>query len=439
MIYILLFFWKRESRRLKLENQFEIDRLETERLRDLDRTKARFFANISHEFRTPLTVISGMAEQMENNPKEWFEEGVIMIKRNSDRLLDLVNKMLDLSKLETGKIPVHHKESDILTHLKYLVESIHSLAQSKEIKVHFLAEEDHIMMAFDPDKVQQLMTNLLSNAIKFTNKGGDIYLTARSILTLENGIYSTESMLPIKVKDTGVGINEDQIPYIFDRFYQVDDSNTRSKDGTGIGLSLVLELVKLMEGSISVKSKLGKGTEFTILLPIKHVSTEGNMTKASSAVNPPISNIPASITSSKLLVSSKIENGENSNNSKPRILLVDDNHDVAAYIASCLQQDYTIYVGNDGQEGIDIALESIPDLIITDVMMPLKDGYELCETLKADELTSHIPIIILTAKVDLESRLEGLGKGADAYLDKPFHKKELIIRIQNLLELRQNL
>jgi DNA-binding response OmpR family regulator len=194
-----------------------------------------------------------------------------------------------------------------------------------------------------------------------------------------------------------------------------------------------------MEGSISVKSKLGKGTEFTILLPIKHVSTEENMTKASSAVNPPISNIPASITSSKLLVSSKIETGENSNNSKPRILLVEDNPDVVAYIASCLQQDYTIYFGNDGQEGIDIALESIPDLIITDVMMPLKDGYELCKTLKADELTSHIPIIILTAKVDLESRLEGLEKGADAYLDKPFHKKELIIRIQNLLELRQNL
>lgn len=432
----LTFLWKRESRRLQLQNQLEAEYNEAKRLRSIDKAKARFFANISHEFRTPLTVISGITEQMESNPKEWFREGITMIKRNTDRLLDLVNKMLDLSKLESGKMELHRKQSNIIAYLKYLAESIHSLAESKKIKVHFLSEEDNIMMDFDPDKIQQVMVNLLSNAIKFTLPDGDIYVSVRCISKAENGSGNEDHQLQIKVKDTGVGIPEDQIPYIFDRFYQVDDTATRSEEGTGIGLALVMELIKLMEGSISVKSKLGKETEFTIILPIRTISHEITPVPEIEASS---SNFTSAVTTPAITTREHTDKRVSLKSTKPRVLLVEDNPDVVAYIAACLQNDYTIYVGKDGQEGIDIAVENIPDLIITDVMMPLKDGYELCQTIKSDERTSHIPIIMLTAKADMESRLEGLEMGADAYLNKPFHKKELIVRIKKLLELRKSL
>ena len=212
---------------------------------------------------------------------------------------------------------------------------------------------------------------------------------------------------------------------------------TRAGEGSGIGLALVKELVKLMKGDISVKSKAGKETEFTILLPISNVASEGQgpapvlkyESAGLAAVNNP--SLPTNL--------EKEETEAIPGATKPRVLLVEDNPDVVAYTAFCLQGQYEIQVGKNGQEGIDIAIENIPDLIITDVMMPIKDGFEVCNTLKKDERTSHIPIIMLTAKADIESKIEGLEKGADAYLAKPFHKQELLIRIKKLLELRANL
>jgi len=428
----IAFFWMRERRRFLLQNQLEKEHIESERLRELDETKTRLFANISHEFRTPLTIISGMAQQMEESPKQWLDEGIVMIKRNSSRLLVLVNHMLDLSKLESGKMALNLAQGDIINYLKYIVESIHSYAESKEIKVHFLCEEDHVMMDFDQEKFHQVVINLLSNAVKFTPEGGDIYVTVELTSENINDRIAKGKALQIKVKDTGVGIPQEQLPFIFDRFYQVDDTETRHDEGTGIGLSLVKELVKLMRGDISVKSNVGCDTVFTVLLPIvkeASITTAGFIAQKADLTET-ISEASNDASDSK---------PKSSKGVKPRILLVEDNADVVAYVASCLRDEYQIQVGRDGHEGIQIAFDNIPDLIITDVMMPIKDGFEVTNTLKSDERTSHIPIIMLTAKADMESKLEGLSMGADAYLAKPFHKKELLVRIENLLQLRKKL
>ncbi len=243
------------------------------------------------------------------------------------------------------------------------------------------------------------------------------------------------SNLIIKVKDTGYGIPESQIQHIFDRFYQLDNSHTRKTEGTGIGLALTKELVKLMDGEITVKSPptgANKGSEFTVVLPLQRspASTE-NITY------PDIIDIGLKKINTVTANSRDIDE-EKQSKEKPLILLVEDNADVVAYTASCLP-DYRLAVGQDGREGFEIASEIIPDLIITDVMMPFVDGFELCSQLRSDEHTSHIPIIMLTAKADMESKIEGLEKGADVYLEKPFNREELLIRVKKLLELRKNL
>ncbi len=239
----------------------------------------------------------------------------------------------------------------------------------------------------------------------------------------------------LKVTDTGFGIPENQIQHIFDRFYQLDNSHTRKAEGTGIGLALTKELVKLMNGTIAVKSPAvgaTKGTEFTITLPLQKVSVEEITAIVPEFVKEPAVT-PVIVRKQPLTISN-----EHTAPSTPLILLVEDNVDVVAYTASCLPQ-YKLAVGKDGKEGLEIATDIIPDLIITDVMMPFIDGFEMCRRLRQDERTSHIPIIMLTAKADIQSRLEGLEHGADVYLEKPFHREELLLRIKKLLELRKNL
>jgi DNA-binding response OmpR family regulator len=291
---------------------------------------------------------------------------------------------------------------------------------------------DVLYVAYDPEKLRQIIVNLLSNALKFTPEKGNIYIT------ISNNVLAgdeTNIQLFIKVKDTGIGIPEDQLYTIFERFYQLDNTHTRSAEGTGIGLSLTKELVKLMQGEITVKSPPSgatKGSEFIVMLPmLKVIAGEEHVTYTLSPEN--IYTETEEAVTTKTLFSE-----ENQTTQKPLLLLVEDNSDVVAYIASCLS-DYRIAVGKDGREGIEIAKEVIPDLIITDVMMPFVDGFELVRRLRTDEHTSHIPIIMLTAKADIESKMEGLLQGVDAYLEKPFHKEELQMRVKKLLEQRKNL
>ncbi len=437
LIYILLLalgiraYFKFTVNRAKLKSQLNFEQLEAKRVKELDTVKTQLYTNITHEFRTPLTVILGMAQQVINKPEEHFNNGMDMIVRNGQSLLNLVNEMLDLSKLETGKMQLQLVNGDVINFLRYIVESFHSLAESQKKQLHFLAGMDALYISYDPEKVRQIVANLLSNALKFTPEKGNIYISVTENILQDN--EHTTSLI-IKVKDTGIGIPENQLLHIFDRFYQLDNSHTRKTEGTGIGLALTKELVKLMEGEITVKSPptgATKGTEFTVLLPLKKVPASDNIIAAG------IKNIlPQKINISGV---NNFEIAEEKQfKERPLILLVEDNADVVAYTASCLP-DYRLAVGQDGREGLEIASEIIPDLIITDVMMPFVDGFELCRQLRHDEHTSHIPIIMLTAKADIESKMEGLETGADAYLEKPFNREELLIRIKKLLELRQNL
>lgn len=399
---------------------------EARRLRELDAFKTNFYTNITHEFRTPLTIISGMADQIGEQPENWLLEGLRLIKRNSNRLLDLVNQMLDLSKLESGRMPLHLQQADIIIYLKYLLESFHSLAQSKQIQLQFQSDMPVWVMDFDAEKVRQVLSNLMSNALKFTPEGGQVQLSVAV------GRNQEAEMLFIKVSDTGPGIAPEKLPYIFDRFYQADDSPTRQAEGSGIGLALAKELVKRMGGEISVQSPVpgsgGRGAAFSVALPVSR--------KAEFAPVPLAEALPVEQKAPNV---SDAYAATGDSTARPYILVVEDNADVVRYLAACLAADYRMTAARNGREGIDMAIETVPDLVITDVMMPDTDGFELCRTLKNDARSSHIPIIMLTARAGIENKIEGLKHGADDYLIKPFHKTELLTRIEQLLDLRRKL
>ena len=425
-------YFKFKVNKAKLQTQLNFEQKEARRVKELDAVKTQLYANITHEFRTPLTVILGMANQVKDDPEKYLDTGVDMIVRNGENLLNLVNEMLDLSKLEDGKMTLNLVNGDIINFLRYIVESFQSLANSQQKQFHYLADADELMVAYDAEKIRQIISNLLSNALKFTPALGNVYVNISQETLAKKDITN----LILKIKDTGMGIPENQLKHIFDRFYQLDNSHTRKAEGTGIGLALTKELVKLMTGDIVVKSPpvgATKGTEFIITIPL---------TKVNGATHEELITVPNNEGAASIHAIEKeqqhVMHNTNVDNTIPLILLVEDNVDVVAYTASCLP-DYKLSVGKDGKEGFDIAVDAIPDLIITDVMMPFVDGFEMCKKLRQDERTSHIPIIMLTAKADMQSKLEGLENGADVYLEKPFHKEELLLRIKKLLELRKNL
>lgn len=412
-----LAFRRRETENQKQAAFFELEKnkllqdqkhAENERMKQLDQLKTKLYTNITHEFRTPLTVIMGMNDNISGYPKE--KE---YIQRNASQLLRLVNQMLDLSKIESERMPINYINIDVVNYLEYLNESFHSLADSKRIDLIFYSERKEIWMDVDEQKLEVICYNLLSNAIKFSKEGSKVAFQVKELKTLQG------TMLQIVVMDDGDGIDDTDLGSIFDRFYRSEKSVNSS--GTGIGLSLVKEVVELLEGEINVKSEIGLGTKFTILLPIRNLAekTKGSgITKSNFDIAPTF----VGDVVDNLLLEAK----------RAHILLVEDNSDVAEYIQSFLATKYQITVCTDGINGVDKSIELIPDLIISDVAMPGRDGYELTRLLKNDERTCHIPIILLTAKTTQEEKILGLESGADAFLSKPFHKKELLIRIQNL-------
>lgn len=413
---------------------------ENRRLKELDTFKTRLYTNITHEFRTPLTIILGMAQRINEDPKKWYTEGMRMIIRNGRQLLGLVNQMLDASKLDKGKLTLKFQCGEIMGFMHYLTQSFESFAAGKNIQLHFLKEIDRLEMDYDPVQLTKVVSNLLSNAIKFTPEGGQIYLIVRRKAE-ENGIAS--ELLEIRVKDTGVGITPEALPYIFDRFYQPDSSTNRGGEGTGLGLALTKELVKLMGGTIAVQSKLGEGTDFCVVLPVSRTAPKAESLRSlierpePDAINSiGMVNFPPG---EEYLDTQKMETDVLNGKDLPVALLIEDNRDVLTYIASCLEGRYQLEFALDGQDGTEKALEIVPDIIISDIMMPKKDGLEVCATLKEDIRTSHIPLILLTAKADRDAKLKGLKAGADAYLAKPFDQEELDIRLEKLLDLRRRL
>lgn len=406
---------------------------ETLRLRELDLVKSRLYNNITHEFRTPLTVILGVSEQVKQFLKEQGAKGqtalLEQVQRNGSQLLRLINQLLDLSKLESGKMTLHWERGDVVTYLRYITESFHSYAAGQGIQLHFASETDSIEMDYDPEKLQTILVNLLSNAIKFTPSGG------RILVQIEETEEKSEPWLSLQVQDTGTGIESEKLSHIFDRFYQADDSPTRQSGGTGIGLALVRELVLLQEGRVFANSP-GRdadtqGAVFTVLLPVRrHPDTTIPVRPAD------FSDLPAPF---MLPEDAPAHVPDDESDKRPVVLIVEDHAEVADYVVSCLHDTYRTLLARNGRTGIEQALEYIPDLIVSDVMMPEKDGFEVCELLKNDERTSHIPIVLLTARAGVEDRISGLRRGADAYLAKPFHPEELRVVLANLLELRQKL
>jgi signal transduction histidine kinase/DNA-binding response OmpR family regulator len=425
------FTWRFQLKRIRLKHDYEMSKFEAEKMYEVDEMKSRFFANISHEFRTPLTLIFGPAKDVIEKTKEPdTRQSVGIIKRNASKLYNLVNQLLDISKLEAGRMILQTSEQNIIPLLKGLVLSFTSLAERKKITLQFNTIEENLNVYIDNDKVEKIVTNLLSNAFKFTPEGGNI------AFTVEKMIKEAE----ITISDNGVGIPKERIDKIFDRFYQVDGSHTRESEGTGLGLALTKELVELHKGKIKVESKEEEGTTFTVLLPLgkEHLKPEEIVEKEIQE------QIPETIEEAELISETESQKEKTDidlllETDKPLLLIVEDNSDVRKYIISHLEEDYRIQEAVDGEDGLEQALNHIPDLIISDVMMPKMDGFELCNKLKTDEKTSHIPIIMLTAKATSKDKIEGYETGADDYIMKPFDAAELKVRIKNLIEIRRKL
>ncbi|WP_373516580.1 response regulator [Pricia sp.] len=402
----------------EVQHQANQLRIQAEKLQELDKAKSRFFANISHEFRTPLTLIKGPIEQLEQNFTETLNlETVKMIRRNANRLLNMVNQLLALSKIDEGSLKLAPTEGDVYKCLRAAASSFNSHAAQRDMDYRVQIPQTLLWASFDRDKLENIVYNLLGNAFKFTENGSEIAFSSEY----------TEYGLQIQVSDSGKGIPEEMLPFIFDRFYQVDTGNTKEKEGSGIGLSLSKDLVELMDGTITVSSEMGKGALFTVQLPIQEIKTRSRKAEVIETLdNFKLKNKPFELSKTdKRIV--------------PNILLVEDNSDMRHFIKAYLIKSYKVKEAVNGQIGLQKAIADPPDLIITDLMMPKMDGIELCKKLKTDVHTSHIPVIMLTAKAGMKNKIEGLETGADDYLTKPFDGKELLVRIKNLIGQRRKL
>lgn len=431
VVAIALTIIRFQLNKIALKNQLKIEQVQAEKFQEIERIKTHFFTNISHEFRTPLTLILGpITKLIDENTNPQIKQPLEMMQRNAKRLLLLINQLLDISKLETSKMRLNGSRADVVAFIEPIVDSFRLLTVKKPLSIQLHAEPQEIVMDFDGDKLEKVLYNLLSNAYKFTPAQGEIRITISKVLN------DGKEWMELRVRDTGIGMPPAKLPYIFDRYYQVDDAKTRdqAEQGTGIGLSLVKDLVELHGGSIRATSQPGQGSEFIVCLPITNNRIfEHNEAETDEEVPsiPPITLLP-DVANEEIVISPQTEKG------KPVILLVEDNPDMRAFIVSYLS-DYAVVEACDGIEGLEKATEHIPDLILCDVMMPRMDGYTVCKHLRADEKTSHIPIIMLTAKSSRESRIEGLETGANDYLNKPFDAQELLLKVANAIRNRQNL
>lgn len=384
-------------------------------LKQMSMMRETFFTNITHEFRTPLTVILGLSRELVDDEKArpTTREKAEVIKRQGNSLLTLINQLLDISKIKSSVGAPDWYAGNITTYIEMLVDSYQDYAESRGVKLQFIGK-DKVEMDFVPDYVTKVLNNLLSNALKFTPEYGKIRVS----------LWQHHEQLRIDVSDTGRGIAESSIPHIFKPFYQSEQD--AGNVGTGVGLALVKQIIDNVEGTISVESTVGKGTTFHIAVPIRHESKKRLLEDTSMMGNPPL--IPEAL---------QIPDDSTNSDADCRILIIEDNIDVAAYIGSQLTDGYAVAYAADGTQGLEKAMELVPDLIITDLMMPGMDGLEVCRAVRGNEILSHIPVIIVTAKVSEEDRVKGFEAGADAYLAKPFNHDELRVRVEKLLEQRR--
>ena len=449
-IAVLYMARRYELNRIRLKNKLQYEKLKTKKLNEINLLKSGFFADISHEFRTPLTLIIGPVEQLMLDIKEGKKWHTLsLVKRNALRLLKLINQLLDLSRSEAGEIKLNIAPGNIVEFIQIIAEQFVSLAKSRRISLNFSTEKENIELYFDREIMDKIIVNLLFNAIKFTQQDGSVTVEISSKSGVSNKkLLSSVSAAPmdfmeIKITDTGIGISEDSLPFIFNRFYQIE---TKGKNiGSGIGLTLVKDLVELHHGLISVESKEGRYTIFTLLFPMGREHFKENELNYNSELSKTDmgTDMEIAIRDELILAPDNISQlsgySEILDHSKTIILVIEDHHDLRSYIRECLESTYKVIETENGRQGIEKAFEVIPDLIISDVMMPEMDGYQVTKALKKDERSCHIPIVLLTAKATTEEKIEGLETGADAYLLKPFHARELMVRIKYLIETRRRL
>ncbi len=407
---------------------------EMQRMKDLDEIKTRFFANISHEFRTPLALIAGPLEHAQQKSRQIRNDNTIrldkkayhIIKNNTERLQNLIDQLLELSKIESGHLHLSLKQGGLMSFLRSILYSFESMAERGNISFNTNFSNENHQAFYDKDKLEKILTNLLSNAFKYTPEGGMV----TTVVDLG------QEYLNIEITDTGKGIDKEEVKHIFERFYRVEGSE---KKGSGIGLALTKELIDFHNGHIIVDSVKGKGTTFKIRIPVtlKGLPEAISVTELSHHqsfldMEPiPSANLAASEEAKTIQVPQTKD--------LPIVLIVEDNKDLRFFISDIIKHQYQVLLAEDGWQGERMAFEHIPDIVISDVMMPKKDGYQLCHSLKNNPKTSHIPIIMLTAKAGQENKMEGLIQGADTYLTKPFKEQELLIRMKNLVQAKEKL
>ncbi len=425
---ILAYVRNRNQLRL-LTAQKAIIEQQSRDLQRLDEAKTRFFSNITHEFRTPLTLILSPLESLVDQLPQY--PMLKTIQSNANRLLGFINQLLDLSKLDAGMIQPERTQGNLAAFLVQQEDSFRALADHRQVHLSFTTLPPDTDVIFDADKLGKILVNLISNALKFTPAGGEVHVSTEL----------NERELIIEVADTGSGIPADQLTHIFNRFYQIDDANTRRYNGSGIGLALVKELVDVLQGDISVVSEVGKGTRFRVKLPLGDA-------EPASPISAVFDELPTSATTffDDVVVPLTTEFAGLSMGAsvplageKPLLLVVEDNDDLRGYIAQLFADSCQVVTAVNGYDGLEKAFDQVPDLVITDWMMPRMDGIELCQQLKTDRHTSHIPVLMLTAKTAIESRLNSLAVGADDHIAKPFHPRELQLKVQNWLERQQRL
>lgn len=404
-----------------------------EKGKEVEKMKSTFFSNISHEFRTPLTLILAPIQALQaqhKDPKTAYQLGTM--QKNAERLLSLINQLLDLSKLESGKLNLTVSKADIVPVVKGVVMTFHSLAEINQVELLTNIKPGRLEVYFDTEKIETILINLLSNAFKFTPVNGQVKVELD--LPREPG---QQKYFQITVTDTGKGIPAKDLDKVFNRYYQSSQPGEASFEGSGIGLTLTKELVNLHKGKIDVASEEGKGTSITVRLPLGEEcwsQTELNTVSPGKA-----SVVDAHFFKNPPEPGDFAQTDENGAKKPPVLLLIEDNEDVRYYVKDILREHYQVLEAKDGNSGVAMAMETIPDLIISDVMMPGMTGYQVCEILKQDQKTSHIPLILLTAKASFEDKMEGLQTQADEYLIKPFIPQELLARVENLINSRRQL
>jgi signal transduction histidine kinase/ligand-binding sensor domain-containing protein/DNA-binding response OmpR family regulator len=421
MVIVLLFVARRMIiQRAKMRFALEQERKEASHMRELDMMKIRFFTNVSHEFRTPLSLILTPLERMIRTANEPAQRSQYqLIHRNARRLLNLVNQLLDFRKMEVHELKLHATEGDIVQFIKETVCSFNDIAEKKQIGFSYSAAVESLFAKFDHDKLERIIFNLLSNAFKFTSENGTVSVDVNAIKKTD------ETLLEIKIKDTGIGIPANRHDKIFERFFQHDVPGTMVNQGSGIGLAITKEFVNLLDGIISVESEEGKGSCFTILLPVKEITP--------LVFEQPEEEEPLD-TDEKALT----------NDSAPpkkeyTILLVEDNEDFLFYLKDNLREYYNITEAVNGREGWQKTLSVHPDIVVSDINMPVMNGIELCKKIKQDQRTKHIPVVLLTALTGEEQQLRSIETGAADYITKPFNFEILVSRIKNLLQHQQSL